>query len=325
MSENLCIAATDVDHRYAQRVALKGVHVQARVGKMLGLLGPNGGGKSTLLGLLATRLRLQSGSVRILGLDLLTRQSEIRQRIGVVFQRPALDRRLTVYENLKYAGQIYGLHGQILESRIQELLSQFRLEDRRDERVEHLSGGLARRTELSKGLLHRPDLVLLDEPSTGLDPAARRDLWNVLHGLKESGVSVIVSTHLASEGEQCDDVVILNQGQVVAAGTPDGLRAEVGREILTLACEQPQQLAERLQRELQTPALSVEGKVRIETEQGMELMGRVMELFRDEIASFTLSRPSLEDVFFKKTGQSMDELSGGGAIGSIWRSKVRGS
>ena len=289
---------------------------------MLGLLGPNGGGKSTLLGLFSTRLKIQRGRIKIAGLDVANQQDEVRELIGVVFQRPALDRRLTVYENLYYASKIYGLGRNVRDSRINELLSQFRLEDRRDDPVESLSGGLARRTELAKGLLHRPEVVLLDEPSTGLDPAARRDLWNILKGLQESGVTVVVSTHLASEGELCDNVVILNQGKVVAQGPPDTLRSEVGQEILTLTCDQPQQLAPCLSNELKVETTIIDGKVRVETA-SVDLMAQIMEKFRDQIRSLTISRPSLEDVFFKKTGLSLEDLADAGGS-TIWVSKVRG-
>jgi len=300
------IAIEQVSHRYRERIALADLNLGVRAGSLVGLLGPNGSGKSTLLGLLSTRLALQSGKVSILGLDLATQVAGIRGRLGVVFQRPSLDRRLTVRENLHYGGQMYGLTGTALRQRIDQVLTQFRLEDRRDSIVETLSGGLARRVELAKGLLHRPEVVLLDEPSTGLDPAARRDLWNALSDLRSQGVTTLVSTHLASEGEQCDEVHILHQGKLVASGAPTSLQQSVGQDILAIQAVDPGELLAVLRSDFELTPQMHGGQLRIECPSGADLMSDLLQRHRQKIVSLTLSRPSLEDVFFQKTGQMFE-------------------
>lgn len=291
------LAVERLSHRYGERQALHAVDLQVRPGTLVGLLGPNGGGKSTLLGVLSTRLKPQDGTARIFDYDLRTDAAQIRHRIGVVFQRPALDRRLTVNENLAYAGQLYGLRGSALQQRIRETLAQFRLEDRVHSIVDTLSGGLARRVELAKALLHRPELILLDEPSTGLDPAARRDLWSALHQLKGAGVTALVSTHLASEGEQCDEVHVLHQGKLVASGPPQQLQQSIGHDIIYVQTSN----ADALQH--YNPQL-VDGQLRIESSRPKELVAELLQL--PDIQSLTISKPSLEDVFFLRTGDLLD-------------------
>jgi ABC-2 type transport system ATP-binding protein len=300
------IAIEQVSHRYRERSALVDLNLGIRAGSLVGLLGPNGSGKSTLLGLLATRLALQSGKVSILGLDLATQVAGIRGRLGVVFQRPSLDRRLTVRENLYYGGQMYGLTGNPLSQRIGQVLTQFRLDDRRDSVVETLSGGLARRVELAKGLLHRPEVILLDEPSTGLDPAARRDLWNALSDLRAQGVTTLVSTHLASEGEQCDEVHILHQGKLVASGAPSSLQQSVGQDMLAIQAVDPGEFLAVLRSEFQLAPQVHGSQLRIECPSGADFMAQLLQRHRQQILSLTLSRPSLEDVFFSKTGQMFE-------------------
>jgi ABC-2 type transport system ATP-binding protein len=191
------IEVRGLSHSYGERRALDGVEFSVEAGTIFGLLGPNGGGKTTLFRLLSTLLPIQAGQARVLGLDLAREPNEVRKHIGVTFQSPSIDPKLTVGENLKYQGQIYGLFGAALRQRIDLLAEKLGLRERLGERAETLSGGLKRRVEIAKGLLHRPQLLLLDEPSTGLDPGARHDLWRYLRGLREEdGVTVLVTTHL---------------------------------------------------------------------------------------------------------------------------------
>ena len=274
------VAVEKVSHRYAQRTALDSVSLQIAPGQKVGLLGPNGSGKSTLLGLLSTRIALQQGSLKIFGQP----PAQMRHKIGVVFQSPALDPRLTVYENLQFAGRLY----QIQEtSRIEELLQQFHLSQRRHDLVKSLSGGLARRVELAKALLHRPQLLLLDEPTTGLDPSARRELWALL---KDLDTTLILTTHLASEGELCDQVHILHQGKIVASGEPEQLQQEVGLDFLTLKSRQPL--------DLDAPHQDGTYHLRCTPQEAAQILTQVAS----QIESFTLTKPNLEDVFFQRTG-----------------------
>jgi ABC-2 type transport system ATP-binding protein len=216
-------------HRYGDRVALDQVCLRVNAREIFGLLVPNGGGKTTLFRILSTLVRPTAGSASILGLDLARDTGAIRRRLGVVFQAPSLDKKLTVRENLAHQGHLYGLSGKSLGERIDHLLLEFNLCDRTRDLVETLSGGLQRRVEIAKCLLHRPEILLLDEPSTGLDPGARIDLWQTLYPLRDQqDVTVLLTTHLMEEAERCDRVAIIDRGKIVAEGAPEELRSAIG-------------------------------------------------------------------------------------------------
>ena len=227
----------------------------------------------------------------------------VRLRLGVVFQAPSLDRKLTVRENLHYQGPLYGLGGRELRERAAQMLERLGLADRQHDLVETLSGGLRRRVELAKGLLHRPPLLLLDEPSTGLEPGARSDLWNYLRQIRdEDGVTVVLTTHLLEEADRVDRLAILNQGRLVALDTPDNLRATVGGDSITIDSPEPAVLAGEVEARFGCPAKVVEGRVRLEQPQGHQLIARLVEAFPGRVQSITLGKPSLEDVFIDRTG-----------------------
>lgn len=272
-------------------------------GEIFVVLGPNGGGKTTLFRLLSTLIPLQEGSVSILGYDLRRQGQAIRQRIGVVFQAPSVDKKLTVRENLLHQGHLYGLSGQMLERRIAEMLSRLGLADRAGERTETLSGGLRRRVDLAKGLLHEPRLLLLDEPSTGLDPAARGDLWNYLRELRAAeGVTIVMTTHLLEEADKADRIAILNEGRLVALDTPDALRATVGGDSITIQTAAPDVLARAIQERFGLEASVVDGAVRFEQAGGHQWIARLVEAFPGQVDAITLGKPTLEDVFIARTG-----------------------
>jgi ABC-2 type transport system ATP-binding protein len=299
-------AAIEVDgltHHYGPRCALDSVAFSVAPGEVFGLLGPNGGGKTTLFRVVSTLLPVQEGRVRILGFDARTQPDEVRSRIGVTFQSPSLDGKLTVAENLRHQGHLYGLWGRSLRERIDLLLSRLGLTDRARDRAESLSGGLKRRVEIAKGLLHDPRVLLLDEPSTGLDPGARIDLWRYLQQLRrEHAVTVLVTTHLMEEAERCDRLGILNRGDLVALDTPENLRASVGGDCLTIQCDTPDALAERITSRFGVPVQRVGGTLRIERERGHELLRELVEAFPDDVRSVSLGKPTLEDVFIDRTG-----------------------
>ena len=209
------IEIKDLRHRYGDRAALNGVSFTVGEGEIFGLLGPNGSGKTTLFRILSTLMLPSDGRALIAGFDPSRQPDEVRRRIGVVFQSKSVDIKLTATENLWHQGHLYGLRGALLQERIREMLQRVGLADRAREKVETFSGGMQRRVELAKGLMHRPSVLLLDEPSTGLDPGARRDLWQYLQELRrEEKVSVIITTHLMEEAERCDRLAILNAGEV---------------------------------------------------------------------------------------------------------------
>lgn len=308
MGESAAISVNDLSFRYGDRAALDSVSFSISSGSIFGFLGPNGGGKTTLFSILSTVLPLQSGSVAALGFDLQSDSAAYREQIGVTFQAPGLDRRLTVLENLIHQGHLYGLKGDNLRHTVEALLEQFGVADRQGDIVDTLSGGLKRRVELAKCLIHRPSLLLLDEPSTGLDPGARHDLWASLEQLRaEHAVTVVVTTHLMEEAERCDELALLHRGQIVAQGSPSELRSRIPGECLTVVADQPDSLKKRLQTELNLEAQRVGETLRIHEPNGQELFRQIIERFSDDIRSISLGKPTLEDVFLMETGAHFAE------------------
>lgn len=290
-------------HRFGERLALAGLDLSVEPGEVFAVLGPNGGGKTTLFRLLSTLLPIQSGRASIFGLDVARETAAVRASIGVVFQAPSLDRKLTVAENVNIQGALYGLSGAELGRRRDALLEQFGLRERSRDLVEKLSGGLKRRVELAKGLLHEPRLLLLDEPSTGLDPAARADLWRHLRSLRdEKGTTILVTTHYLDEADAADRIAILHEGKLVALGTPEELKASVGGDSITIETNLAESLATAIQQQLNLPAKVLGGVVRLEVPEGHRWISRLAEAFPGQIASIRLGRPSLEDVFIARTG-----------------------
>jgi ABC-2 type transport system ATP-binding protein len=299
-------ASIEVDgiaYRYGDRVALRDVSFRVHAGELFGLLGPNGGGKTTLLEILATLRRPTAGVARVGGVDVSADPDAARRRIAVVFQRPALDAQLTPTENLRHQGHLYGLAGRTLAERSAELLDRFGVADRADDRVKTLSGGLRRRVELAKALLHQPRVLLLDEPTVGLDPGGRRDLWRHARRLRsESGVAVLVTTHLLEEAEDCDRVGILDRGRLVALDTPADLKADIRGDVISLESGEPQELADAIRSRFGAQGTVVDGTVRIEQPDGAALVPRLAEAFPGAIRSITVGKPTLEDVFVQRTG-----------------------
>jgi len=298
---------------YGSRLALDGATLSVARGEIFALLGPNGGGKTTLFRILATLLAPTSGTFRVDGLDPAADVREVRRRLGVVFQAPSLDRKLTVSENLALQGALYRRSGPALRARIGDLLRTFHLEDRASDLVETLSGGLARRVEIAKALLHGPSVLLLDEPSTGLDPGARRDLVTLLVDLARSGAAVLLTTHLFDEADAAHRIGILDRGRVVALGTPSALKAEVGGDVVTVETREEGgapalagEIAARFGEDAGRVA-AVGGTVRIERPGGHTFVPALVEAFPGRFRSLTLGAPSLEDVFIDRTGRAFRE------------------
>lgn len=297
------IAVSGLSHRYGDRLALDDLSIEVPRGEVFGLLGPNGGGKTTLFRILCTLLPVRTGDVRVLGLDVTNDQDAVRRRIGITFQSPSLDAKLTVRENLLHQAHLYGLRGRDAADRIASLVERLGLGDRTRDRIDSLSGGLKRRVEIAKGLLHDPELLLLDEPSTGLDPGARHDLWVLLERLRsDRGVTVLVTTHLMEEAERCDRLGILDRGRLVAEGTPAELRRSVGGDCLVIECPDPNELASAINERFGIEPTAVDGMLRIERENGHDLLRDVAAAFPDRITSISLGKPTLEDVFIARTG-----------------------
>jgi ABC-2 type transport system ATP-binding protein len=298
------IAVQNLVHRYENRTALNGVSFEVRPAELFGLLGPNGSGKTTLFRILSTLMIPTSGHATVMGCDSVKEPARLRRQIGVVFQAQSIDLKLTAYENLWHQGHLYGLRGVALKNRIQEILSRVGLADRAKELVETFSGGMQRRIELGKGLLHHPGMLLLDEPTTGLDPGARRDLWQYLQMLRdEERVSVLVTTHLMEEAERCDRLAIMNEGNLVALGTPAELKAEIGGDVVLLdAAHDAGLLAERIRARFHVETTVLQNQVRMEREGAHRFVTEIVEAFPGEITALSVSKPCLEDVFIRRTG-----------------------
>jgi ABC-2 type transport system ATP-binding protein len=227
----------------------------------------------------------------------------VRRLIGVVFQAPSLDRKLTVAENIRIQASLYGLRGRELSQRLDELLDHFAIRDRANELTERLSGGLRRRVELAKGLIHQPRLVLLDEPSTGLDPAARSDLWRYLQRLRaDHGTTIMLTTHYLDEADAADSLAILNEGRLVARGAPDALRSQIGGDTITIETDDAPALAAAIQNQFSLPTRLLDKSIRLEVPQGHLWLSRLVEAFPGRIHSLCLGKPTLEDLFIQRTG-----------------------
>jgi len=297
------ISVQGLVHSYDGRTALSGVSFDVGHAELFGLLGPNGSGKTTIFRILSTLMVPSSGRAVIKGFDAAKEPTKLRREIGVVFQAPSIDVKLTATENLWHQGHLYGLRGATLKSRIAEMLLRVGLADRAHEKAETFSGGMRRRLELAKGLLHHPAVLLLDEPTTGIDPGARRDLWRYLQILRdEEKVTVIVTTHLMDEAERCDRLAILNEGKLVALGTPTELKQEIGGDVILFDAKDPESLAGRIQARYNLDAQVLGGQVRMERENGHRFITDVVESFPGEIQAVSVSQPSLEDVFIHRTG-----------------------
>ncbi|HJU11694.1 MAG TPA: ABC transporter ATP-binding protein, partial [Candidatus Binataceae bacterium] len=273
---------------YKERRALDNLSFAIERGEVFGLLGPNGSGKTTLFKLLSTLVPLQSGEARILGYDLRADTSALRRRIGVVFQHPGIDLKLTVGENLMHHGHLFGLSGQYLQNRIATMLGWLGLSERVNDLAETLSGGLQRRVELAQAFLHRPELLILDEPSTGLDPVARREFLSYVARLRdEQGVTIVLTTHHMEEAERCDRLGILHEGKLVGMAPPSELKSEVGGDVVVITAKNTEMLKQQIQSRMRIAAVSVSGTLRIERPRGHEFVRDVVEAFGDQIESVT--------------------------------------
>ena len=313
MDPQVLISISQLSHVYAGTRKKTGHHALHEVdlaicsGETMALLGPNGSGKSTLLRVLTTALVPTSGAVRVNGTLLGQDPSAVRRQLGVVFQEPALDGKLTVGENLRTAGFLYGMGRRAMRQRSQQLLEAVGLWERRNERVEKLSGGMRRRVELAKALLPTPEILLLDEPTAGLDPVARQDFWNQVEELKaDEHLTVVVSTHFLDEAERADRVAILHQGQLLVCGPPRVLQRQLGREILTLRSDDAAALQAALRDVMGLESIVVDQDLRVSLKSDISL-DEVFQRFGPQIRSLSLASPSLDDVFVRHTGQHLEE------------------
>jgi ABC-2 type transport system ATP-binding protein len=298
----------NLSYRYGDRRAVDGLTLSVEPGEIFGFLGPNGSGKTTLFRVLSTLAPVAPGHVKMFGIDAATGRDTIRANLGVVFQSPSLDKQLTAAENLMHHGHLYGLVGAELQRRIAASLEAVSLGSRASERVERFSGGMRRRVEVAKALLHRPRLLLLDEPSTGLDPAARIEMWKHLRQINaEQGVTVMLTTHLMEEADRCTRLAVLAEGKLLACDTPAALKARIGGDVITLTTTRPAELRSALAERLGIEAQEVDSSLRIERQRGHELIPQLIEAAPGLVDSVSVGKPTLEDVFIHLTGRKLSE------------------
>ena len=312
------IHVRDLRHAYGDRVALDGVSLEVSEGEIFALLGPNGSGKTTLFRILSTLLPSPPGAVRVAGKDAAAERDAVRRAIGVVFQSPSLDRQLSAEENLTHQGHLYGLRGADLRRRVSDALAAVGLTERAGERVDRFSGGMRRRVEIAKGLLHRPRVLLMDEPSTGLDPDARIDLWRHLRQITGrggngngagagggEGVTVLLTTHLMEEADQATRLAILDRGKLIACDTPAALKERIGGDVVTISSRRPEEVRAALRERLGVEVEQLGGVLRLERQRAHEFVPQLIEAAPGLVESVSVGKPTLEDVFIRLTGQRL--------------------
>lgn len=298
--------------KFGDFTAVDQVSFQVRHDEIFGFLGPNGAGKTTTINMLCTLLRPTAGSAVVNGYDIVAQQSDVRRSIGLIFQDPSLDEQLTGLENMRFHAMLYDVSRLDFQRRADELLDMVDLSERAGDQVRDYSGGMKRRLEIARGLLHRPQVLFLDEPTLGLDPQTRRHIWDYLHRLRsERGVTMFMTTHYMDEAEHCDRIAIIDHGRIVAIDTPEALKATVGGDIITMRTSNNEGAAALLQSEHQLGSrVGPEGQLIMEAAQGEALIPRLIDTFnngkeRVEVQSVNLRRPTLEDVFIKLTGHAI--------------------
>jgi len=302
----MAIEAHDLVKRYGPTVAVDGVGFQVPSGEFFGFLGPNGAGKTTTIHLLCTLLKPTSGRISIAGYDCVAEAQKVRRSIGLVFQETTLDKDLTTYENMLFSCYLYGMKRRVAEERIGKLLELFGLTDRRDELVKRLSGGMKRVLDIARGILHRPNILFLDEPTIGLDPQARLRIWDFLNELRQTeGTTIFLTTHYIEEAEGCDRVAIMDHGKMIALGRPDELKQTIKGEVIQIKTTNDAHLTEEIGRILKLPVTRTEEGIFFAIESGETVLPLLYKHFGERIISTNINRPSLNEVFLQLTGREI--------------------
>jgi ABC-2 type transport system ATP-binding protein len=329
VTKETVIQASGLVKKYGDLEAVRGIDLEVHSGEIFGFLGPNGAGKSTTISMLCTLLTPTAGTASVAGIDVARDPAAVRQRIGLVFQDPSLDDQLTGRENLEFHAFIYSVPAAERKKRIDEMLELLQLSDRAASQVRTYSGGMKRRLEIARGMLHQPQILFLDEPTLGLDPQTRKSIWTHLNELRgKKGVTIFMTTHYMDEAEYCDRIAIIDRGRIVALGTPDELKAKVGGDVVTITSSQTDAAAHEIEEKLGVTPSRDNGALRMEVPDGKKFVPRLVRELTVPVDTVTLRRPSLDDVFLKLTGRAIREEEAGArdqmrAMASRWMGRGR--
>jgi ABC-2 type transport system ATP-binding protein len=318
------IEVVDLTKSYGNVEAVRGVSLTVDRGEVFGFLGPNGAGKSTTINMLCTLVRPTSGAARVGGFDVVTRRDDVRRHIGLVFQDPTLDGHLTAAQNLRLHAELYGIDRAAIPGRMRQMLEMVDLADRADQPVMTFSGGMRRRLEIARGLLHSPRVLFLDEPTIGLDPQTRSSIWRYIRALQASeGTTIFMTTHYMDEAELCDRIAIMDRGQVVVLDTPEALKADVGADRVVIGTADDEAAIAELRERFGLEATIAEGAVTFHVDSGAAFVPRLFAELDVAITSVAVSRPTLDDVFMRHTGSTIRDAEAGGGAAAETRARLR--
>ncbi len=300
------IEVRDLVKRFDEFEAVKGVSFEVEHGEVFGFLGPNGAGKTTTISMLCTLLRVTAGEAILNGFDVRTQPNQVRQSIGLVFQDPSLDDRLTAMDNMMFHAMMYNVPRAERKPRIDEMLEVVELSDRADDDVKTFSGGMKRRLEIARGLVHYPKVLFLDEPTIGLDPQTRNYIWTYINRLREQkNITIFLTTHYLDEAENCNRIAIIDHGEIIALDTPEGLKHQIGGDIMTVSTSDDEEAAKELRERMGVEASSADGHLRFEVSHGETFIPKMIEELDVPVKSVSTHGPTLDDVFLTLTGRAI--------------------
>jgi ABC-2 type transport system ATP-binding protein len=300
------IAVRDLVKNFGEVRAVRGVNFEVAMGEVFGFLGPNGAGKTTTINMLCTLAKPTSGDASVAGYDVVSERDNVRRNIGLVFQDPTLDGYLTAAQNLQLHAELYGVQSDLVEPRMRQVMEMVGLWDRKDSVVGTFSGGMRRRLEIARGLMHSPRVLFLDEPTIGLDPQTRRSIWSYIRELKErEEITIFMTTHYMDEAEWCDRIAIMDHGEIVALDSPDALKGGVGTDRVTIHTDDDDAAIAALQRQFGVEAKVSEGAVVFGVPAGEAFVPRLFAEFEMPIRAVSVARPTLDDVFMSYTGTTI--------------------
>jgi len=318
MDTRAAVAVEQLRKTYGKIEAVKGVSFEVAPGEVFGFLGPNGAGKTTTISMLCTLVNPTGGSAAVAGHDVVRERDEVRRNIGLVFQDPTLDGYLSAEQNLRFHAELYGVPKSAVAARIRRVMEMVALWDRKDAKVMTFSGGMKRRLEIARGLLHSPRVLFLDEPTVGLDPQTRAAIWGYINELRVSeDITIFMTTHYMDEAEYCDRIAIIDHGEVVVIDSPERLKASVGKDRVQIQTRDDQAAITALRARFGLEAAVHEGAVTFAVASGEEFVPRLFAELGMPITSVSVSRPSLDDVFMSYTGSTIRDAESG-QDGNAW-------